>query len=61
EHELAAVFTEGTPQRRREVAGLIIEAWEEAVLRARIDRTRAPYDRFSRITLPQLVGLVGTS
>lgn len=61
EHELAAVFTEETPQRRREVAGLIIEAWEGAVLRARIDRTRAPYDRFSRITLPQLVGLVGTS
>ncbi|EUA15601.1 hypothetical protein I546_0150 [Mycobacterium kansasii 732] len=40
---------------------MIIEAWEGAVLRARIDRTRAPYDRFSRITLPQLVGLVGTS
>ncbi|WP_268967943.1 TetR/AcrR family transcriptional regulator [Mycobacterium paraintracellulare] len=56
EQQLADVLSSGSSNQRREVAAAIIESWEGAVFRAKVDRSRAPYARFDRITLPLLVG-----
>ncbi|MEW2508425.1 TetR family transcriptional regulator C-terminal domain-containing protein [Amycolatopsis sp. NPDC047767] len=37
-------------------AAVIIEAWEGAVLRGRIEQSRRPYDRFASTVLPRLLG-----
>ncbi|GHH66540.1 TetR/AcrR family transcriptional repressor of nem operon [Streptomyces umbrinus] len=44
-----------------ELASMIIESWEGAVMRGRVDRSRAPYDRFLSVSLPRLLGAVGAS
>ncbi|MFF3243926.1 TetR family transcriptional regulator C-terminal domain-containing protein [Streptomyces sp. NPDC002870] len=44
-----------------ELASLIIESWEGAVMRGRIDHSRVPYDRFLTVSLPRLLGKVGVS
>jgi TetR/AcrR family transcriptional repressor of nem operon len=38
-----------------ELASLLIEAWEGAALRAKVTRSRAPYDRFEAVTVPALL------
>lgn len=40
-----------------ELASLIIESWEGAVMRGRIDRSKVPYDRFLTASLPRLIGI----
>lgn len=40
----------------REIAAALIDAWEGAVMRAKIERTGAAYKRFETITLPRLLG-----
>lgn len=55
EQQLADVLHTGSAKRRHEVASVIIESWEGAVLRAKADRSRVPYARFDRVTLPLLV------
>ncbi|CAM4446099.1 Transcriptional regulator AcuR [Mycobacterium basiliense] len=57
EKRLAAVFTHDDESKRREVAALIIEAWEGAVFRAKIDGSDKPYARFEAVTLPLLTDL----
>ena len=44
-----------------ELASVIIESWEGAVMRGRIDRSRVPYDRFLTVSLPRLLGAVPVS
>jgi len=39
-----------------EVAAVIVEAWEGAALRGKVNRDRAPYARFEQSTLPALLG-----
>ncbi|MEU1371853.1 TetR family transcriptional regulator C-terminal domain-containing protein [Streptomyces sp. NPDC005803] len=39
-----------------ELASMLIEAWEGAAMRGRVDRSRAPYDRFLTVSLPRLIG-----
>lgn len=41
-----------------ELAAVIVEAWEGAALRGKVDRSRAPYIRFESIVLPALLGSV---
>ncbi|HZZ51853.1 MAG TPA: TetR family transcriptional regulator C-terminal domain-containing protein [Pseudonocardia sp.] len=41
----------------RDRAAALIEAWEGAVIRGKIEASRAPYDRFEQQTLPRLLGL----
>ena len=38
-----------------ELASLLIEAWEGAALRAKVTRSRTPYDRFEAVTVPSLL------
>jgi TetR/AcrR family transcriptional repressor of nem operon len=38
-----------------ELASLLIEAWEGAALRAKVTRSRTPYDRFEAVTVPALL------
>lgn len=38
------------------LAAVVVEAWQGAVLRGKIDRTRLAYDRFENLTLPALLG-----
>jgi TetR/AcrR family transcriptional repressor of nem operon len=38
-----------------ELASLLIEAWEGAALRAKVIRSRTPYDRFEAVTVPALL------
>ncbi|MEU5599513.1 TetR family transcriptional regulator C-terminal domain-containing protein [Streptomyces sp. NPDC020298] len=40
-----------------ELASMVIEAWEGAAMRGRVDRSRAPYDRFLTVSLPRLIGI----
>lgn len=39
----------------RDLSAMVIEAWEGAVLRGRIDQRRRPYDRFDTDVLPRLL------
>jgi TetR/AcrR family transcriptional repressor of nem operon len=38
-----------------ELAALLIEAWEGAVMRGKLDRSRVAYQRFERVTIPRLL------
>jgi TetR/AcrR family transcriptional repressor of nem operon len=38
-----------------ELAELLIEAWEGAVMRGKLDRSRSAYERFERVTVPRLL------
>ncbi len=38
-----------------ELASMLIEAWEGAAMRGRVDRSRTPYDRFLTVSLPRLI------
>ncbi|WP_191971761.1 TetR/AcrR family transcriptional regulator [Streptomyces luteolifulvus] len=38
-----------------ELASMIIECWEGAVMRGRVDRSRVPFDRFLTVSLPRLL------
>jgi TetR/AcrR family transcriptional repressor of nem operon len=38
-----------------ELAAMLIEAWEGAALRGKVDRSRTPYERFETITVPALL------
>jgi TetR/AcrR family transcriptional repressor of nem operon len=38
-----------------DLASLLIEAWEGAVMRAKLDRSQAAYRRFDEVTLPRLL------
>jgi TetR/AcrR family transcriptional regulator, transcriptional repressor for nem operon len=38
-----------------DLAATIIEAWEGAVLRGKVERSRTPYDRFEAFVLPRLL------
>ncbi|MFC5213312.1 TetR/AcrR family transcriptional regulator [Streptomyces coerulescens] len=38
-----------------ELASMIIESWEGAVMRGRVDRSRVPFDRFLAVSLPRLL------
>jgi TetR/AcrR family transcriptional repressor of nem operon len=38
-----------------QLASSLIEAWEGAALRAKVIRTRDPYDRFEAVTIPALL------
>jgi TetR/AcrR family transcriptional regulator, transcriptional repressor for nem operon len=40
----------------QELAAALIDAWEGAVMRAKIERTGAAYKRFQTVTLPHLLG-----
>ena len=44
-----------------ELASMIIESWEGAAMRGRVDRSRAPYDRFLTASLPRLLGMQAIS
>lgn len=57
ECQLASVFTRADQHQAREVAALIIEAWQGAVFRAKTDNSRKPYARFEKLTLPLLVAI----
>lgn len=57
EGQLAAVLADANGHRCREVAALIIEAWEGAVFRAKTDSSRIPLARFEAVTLPILTGI----
>jgi TetR/AcrR family transcriptional repressor of nem operon len=39
-----------------DLAEMIVEAWEGAVMRGRILQRRDPYDRFMAVVLPRLLG-----
>lgn len=41
----------------RELAAILIEAWEGAALRGKVDRQRAPYQRFEDSVLPRVLTL----
>lgn len=55
EQQLSDALPAGPDGRRREVAAVMIEAWEGAVFRAKVDRDGAPYTRFNDLTLPMLI------
>ena len=38
-----------------ELAAMLIESWEGAALRGKVTRSRAPYERFERSTVPALL------
>jgi TetR/AcrR family transcriptional regulator, transcriptional repressor for nem operon len=38
-----------------ELAAMLIEAWEGAALRGKVDRSRLPYERFEAVTVPALL------
>ncbi len=38
-----------------ELASLLVEGWEGAALRGKVTRSRAPYDRFEKVTVPALL------
>ncbi|WP_240136369.1 TetR/AcrR family transcriptional regulator [Streptomyces sp. MUM 178J] len=38
-----------------ELASMIIECWEGAVMRGRVDHSRIPFDRFLTVSLPRLL------
>jgi TetR/AcrR family transcriptional regulator, transcriptional repressor for nem operon len=38
-----------------ELASLLVEGWEGAALRGKVARSRAPYDRFEKVTVPALL------
>jgi TetR/AcrR family transcriptional regulator, transcriptional repressor for nem operon len=38
-----------------ELAAMLIEAWEGAALRGKVDRSRTPYERFEAVTVPALL------
>jgi TetR/AcrR family transcriptional regulator, transcriptional repressor for nem operon len=38
-----------------ELASLLIESWEGAALRGKVTRSRVPYDRFEKVTVPALL------
>jgi TetR/AcrR family transcriptional repressor of nem operon len=38
-----------------ELAAMLIEAWEGAALRGKLDRSRTPYERFEAVTVPALL------
>ena len=40
----------------RDLAASIIESWEGAVMRAKVEHRRAPYRRFEEVVLPSLLG-----
>jgi TetR/AcrR family transcriptional repressor of nem operon len=61
EDRIAAVFAHGDTDERRKVAALIIEAWEGAVVRSKIDSSDEPYARFEAVTLPLLTALCSES
>lgn len=61
EEQLAGTLPTGSPRERREAACLLIEAWEGAVFRAKVDRSREPYDRFVKVTLRRVVDALGAS
>ncbi|AVH57253.1 MULTISPECIES: TetR/AcrR family transcriptional regulator [Streptomyces] len=44
-----------------ELASMLIESWEGAAMRGRLDRSSAPYDRFLATALPRLLGTQTTS
>ena len=39
-----------------ELAATVLEAWEGAAMRGKVQRDRTPYERFARITLTRLLG-----
>jgi TetR/AcrR family transcriptional repressor of nem operon len=39
-----------------ELASAVVEAWQGAVLRGKVDRSRLAYDRFESFVLPSLLG-----
>ena len=45
----------GLDRNVAELAALLIEAWEGAVMRGKLDRSRTAYERFERVTLPRLL------
>jgi TetR/AcrR family transcriptional repressor of nem operon len=62
ETALAACLTEAQQRGQldserdtRELAALLIEAWEGAVMRGKLEQNRKAYRRFERVTLPRLV------
>ena len=38
-----------------ELASLLIESWEGAALRGKVTRSRVPYERFEKVTVPALL------
>lgn len=40
----------------QELAAALLEAWEGAAMRGKVQRDRTPYERFARITLTRLLG-----
>jgi TetR/AcrR family transcriptional repressor of nem operon len=38
-----------------ELAAALVEAWEGAAMRGKVEQQRAPYERFEQVTLPQLL------
>lgn len=44
-----------------ELASMIIECWEGAVMRGRVDRSRVPFDRFLAVSLPRLLDMARVS
>ena len=42
-----------------ELAAAVLEAWEGAAMRGKVQRDRTPYERFARITLTRLLGDAG--
>jgi TetR/AcrR family transcriptional regulator, transcriptional repressor for nem operon len=38
-----------------DLASLLIESWEGAALRGKVTRSRVPYDRFEKVTVPALL------
>jgi TetR/AcrR family transcriptional regulator, transcriptional repressor for nem operon len=53
EERLAAVLAEAG--LARELAPVLIEAWEGAAMRGKVAQDRQPYERFERVTLPRLL------
>jgi TetR/AcrR family transcriptional regulator, transcriptional repressor for nem operon len=39
-----------------ELAAVLVESWEGAALRGKVTRSRTPYDRFEKVTVPALLG-----
>jgi TetR/AcrR family transcriptional repressor of nem operon len=63
EAALAACLTEAqrrgqldTQRDTRQLAALLIEAWEGAVMRGKLERSPTAYRRFEHVTLPRLIG-----
>jgi TetR/AcrR family transcriptional repressor of nem operon len=55
----AGLDSAGLPAPDR--AAVIIEAWEGAVLRGRIEQSRQPYERFATVVLPRLLASTAVS